>query len=116
MPRSPTGPQPSRSEESAATAIGFWTSYGAETGTFSGGSIVASNVAASTAMFSFTGTAVSLIGVKCNVCGVAAGSIDAGTPTTVNTAGPHGPGGLTSEYRVFVSGLSAPHHTVSISL
>jgi len=72
------------SEESAATQIGFWTSYGAETGTFSGGSIVASNIVASTAIFRFTGTAVSWIGVKCNVCGIAVVSIDGGLPTTVN--------------------------------
>jgi len=39
-------------------------------------------------MFSFTGTAVSWIGVKCNVCGIAAVSIDGGVPITVNTAGP----------------------------
>jgi len=105
-----------RSEESAATEIGFWTSYGAETGTFSGGSIVASNVAASTALFSFTGTAVSWIGVKCNVCGVAAVSIDAGAPTTVNTAGPNAPGGLTSESVFSVSGLAASNHTISITV
>jgi len=116
IPPTPTGPQPTRSEESAATAIGFWTSYGAETGTFSGGSIVASNVAASTALFSFTGTAVSWIGVKCNVCGVAAVSIDAGTPTTVNTAGPNAPGGLTSESVFSVSGLAASNHTISITV
>jgi len=116
IPPTPTGPQPTRSEESAATAIGFWTSYGAETGTFSGGSIVASNVAASTALFSFTGTAVSWIGVKCNVCGVAAVSIDAGAPTTVNTAGPNAPGGLTSESVFSVSGLAASNHTISITV
>src|SRR5258706_347616 len=86
IPPTPTGPQPTRSEESAATAIGFWTSYGAETGTFSGGSIVASNVAASTALFSFTGTAVSRIGVKCNVSRVAAGSIERLAPTTGDKA------------------------------
>src|SRR5258708_4413485 len=37
-------PGTTRSEESAATEIGFWTTYGAETGTFSGGMILASNV------------------------------------------------------------------------
>jgi hypothetical protein len=115
-PSTPTGSGTTRSEESVATEIGFWTSYGAETGTFSGGSIVASNVAASTAMFSFTGTAVSWIGVKCNVCGVAAVSIDAGAPTTVNTAGPNAPGGLTSESVFSVSGLAASNHTISITV
>src|SRR5258706_268285 len=111
-----TGPTATSSEEGAATAIGFWTTYGAETGTFSGGGIVASNVIASTAIFSFTGTAVSWIGVKCNVCGIAAVSIDAGTPTTVNTAGPNAPGGLTSESVFSVSGLAASNHTISITV
>jgi len=105
-----------RSEESAATEIGFWTTYGAETGTFSGGTIVASNVAASTAMFSFTGTAVSWIGVKCNVCGIAAVSIDGGVPTTVNTAGPNAPGSLTSESVFSASGLAAANHTIAITV
>jgi hypothetical protein len=109
-----TGPTPTRSEESAAIQIGFWTNYGAATGTFSGGSIVASNVAASAATFSFTGTAVSWIGVKCNVCGIAAVSIDGGLPTTVNTAGPNAPGSLTSESVFSASGLAAANHTLTI--
>ena len=105
-----------RSEESVATQIGFWSTYGAETGTFSGGSIVASNVAASTAMFSFTGTAVSWIGVKCNACGIAAVSIDGGAQATVNTAGPNAPGGLTSESVFSASGLAAGvSHTMVIT-
>jgi len=111
-----SGSTPTRSEESAATAIGFWTSYGAETGTFSGGSIVASNVVASAAMFSFTGTAVSWIGVKCNVCGIAAVSIDGGAPSTVNTAGPNAPGSLTSESVFSASGLAAANHTIAIAV
>src|SRR5206468_7982478 len=110
-PPAPTG---TRSEESAATEIGFWTTYGAETGSFSGGSIVASKVIASTAMFSFTGTAVSWIGVKCNVCGIAAVSIDGGAPATVNTAGPGAPGSLTSEPVFSASGLAAGSHTMVI--
>ena len=115
-PPAPTSTGTTRSEESAATAIGFWTSYGAETGTFSGGSIVASNVIASSAMFSFTGTAVSWIGVKCNVCGIAAVSIDGGTLATVNTAGPNAPGSLTSEPVFSASGLAAGSHTMIITV
>ena len=115
-PPPPTGTGTTRSEESAATEIGFWTSYGAETGTFSGGSIVASNVAASTAMFTFTGTAVSWIGVKCNVCGIAAVSIDGGVPATVNTAGPNASGSLTSESVFSASGLAASNHTILITV
>ncbi|HZF19422.1 MAG TPA: SBBP repeat-containing protein [Burkholderiales bacterium] len=96
-----------RSEESAATDIGFWTTFGAETGSFSGGNIVASNFPASTALFSFKGTALSWIGVKCNVCGIAAVSVDGGAPTTVDTAGPNAPGSLASEPVFSVSGLAA---------
>src|SRR5207249_5304594 len=110
------GPQPARSEESAATQIGFWTTYGAETGSFSGGMIVASNVIASTAIFSFTGTAVSWLGVKCNVCGIAAVSIDGGVPALVNTAGPNAPGSLTSEPVFSASGLAASNHTILITV
>jgi len=115
-PPAPTGTGTTRSEESAAAQIGFWTNYGAETGTFSGGAIVASNVIASTAMFSFTGTAVSWIGVKCNVCGIAAVSIDGGVPITVNTAGPNAPGGLGSESVFSAAGLAASNHTILIAV
>ncbi len=113
-PPTPSGSGTTRSEESAATETGFWTSYGAETGSFSGGSIVASNVAESSAIFSFTGTAVSWIGVKCNVCGIAAVSIDGGAPTTVNTAGPNAWGSLSSESVFSASGLAAGSHTMVI--
>ena len=114
----PTGAESTttRSEESAATEIGFWSSYGAETGRFSGGSIVASNVAGSTALFTFTGTAVNWIGVKCNVCGIAAVSIDGGAPATVDTAGPNAPGSLSSESVFSASGLAAAGHTILITV
>jgi len=106
-----------RSEEDAASQIGFWMTFGAETGTFSSGTMVASNVIASTAMFSFTGTAVNWIGVKCNVCGVAAVSIDDDAPTVVNTAGPGSPGSLTSEVVFSASGLDpAVTHTMAITV
>ncbi len=105
-----------RSEEDATSQIGAWTSFGSESGTFSGGTIVAANTVASTAMFRFTGTAVSWIGVKCNVCGVAAVSIDGGAPTMVNTAGPGVPGSLTSEVVFSASGLDpAVTHTMVIT-
>jgi hypothetical protein len=57
---------------------------------------------------------VSWIGVKCNVCGIAAVSIDGGLPTTVNTAGPNAPGSLTSESVFSASGLAAANHTLTI--
>jgi hypothetical protein len=106
-----------RSEESAATYTGSWATYGAEAGTFSGGTIVAANSAASPAVFSFTGTAVSWIGVKCNVCGIAIVSIDGGAPSEVNTAGPGVPGSLTSAVVFSASGLAAGvAHTMAITV
>lgn len=105
-----------RYEESAASYTGFWPTYGAEIGTFSGGTMRASNQATATASFTFTGTAVSWIGVKCNVCGIATVQIDGGAPSTVNTAGPAG-SNLTSEPVFSASGL-APDvtHTLTITV
>src|SRR5437660_7006223 len=106
-----------RFEENAAAYTGAWNTYGPETGTFSGGTIVATNQIAATARFAFTGTAVNWIGVKCNVCGVATVSIDGGIPTVVNTFGPAAPGSLASESVFFASGL-APDvtHTLVITV
>ncbi len=88
-----------------------------QTGTFSGGTIVASNQVAATATFSFTGSAVSWIGVRCNVCGIATVAIDGGVPTVVNTASSAAPGSLTSEPVFSASGL-APDvtHTLVITV
>jgi hypothetical protein len=114
-PPSPT--TTSRSEESAATYMGYWPSYGAETGTFSGGTIVASKQTAATATFTFTGTAVSWIGVRCNVCGIATVSIDGGVPATVDTFGPGEPGSLVSEPVFSASGLASDvTHTLVITV
>lgn len=104
-----------RSEESAASFTGYWPTYGPETGTFSGGAIRASNQATATAAFSFTGTAVSWIGVKCNVCGLATVQIDGGAPTVVDTFGPGEPGTLTSGPVFTASGL-APDTTHTLTI
>jgi beta-propeller repeat-containing protein len=105
-----------RTEENAATHTGPWTTYGSETGTFSDGTVVGSNVAESTAVFSFTGTAVSWIGVKCQDCGIATVSIDGGPATTVNTAGPGWAGSLISERLFSASGLApGVSHTIAIT-
>jgi hypothetical protein len=106
-----------RAEESATNQIGSWTSFGAETGTFSGGSMVASNVHASTATLSFTGTAVSWIGVKCRVCGIAIVAVDGAAPAMVNTAGPGASGSLSSEVVFSASGLApGVTHTMVITV
>jgi hypothetical protein len=113
----PPTPSTTRFEESAATYTGPWTTYGTETGTFSGGTILASNQTAATATFAFTGTAVNWIGVKCNVCGIAVVSIDGGVPTVVNTFGPAAPGSLTSEVVFSTSGLApGVTHTLVITV
>jgi hypothetical protein len=106
-------------EESVATyagSRGAWNTSGPEIGTFSGGRILHSRTAGSTATFSFTGTALSWVGVKCNVCGIATVSIDGGAPTTVDTAGPAAPGSLTSEAVFSVSGLAPGEHIIVISV
>ena len=97
--------------------MGYWPAYGPETGTFRGGTIVASNQVAATATFSFTGTAVSWIGVKCNVCGIATVSIDGGVPALVDTGSSAAPGSLTSEPVFSASGL-APDvtHTLVVTV
>jgi hypothetical protein len=104
-----------RFEEDAATYRGYWPSYGPETGTFSGGTIRATNQASATATFSFTGTAVTWIGVKCNVCGIATVQIDSGAPTIVDTFGPGEPGSLTSGPVFTASGL-APDATHTLTI
>jgi hypothetical protein len=112
-----TDSQGARSEEDATNRIGSWTRFGAETGTFSGGTMAASNVHASTATLSFTGTGVSWIGVKCTVCGFATVVVDGAAPTTVNTAGPGTPGSLSSEVVFSASGLApGVTHTMVITV
>ena len=90
-----SAPPPSvvRREESAASYSGSgWMLRGAETAAFSAGSAASSNLAGDSASFSFNGTAVSWIGLRCSVCGIAMVSIDGGPATTVDTAGPAAPG------------------------
>jgi hypothetical protein len=111
----PPGATVTRFEESAATYRGYWPTYGPETGTFSGGAIRASNQATATATFSFTGTAVTWIGVKCNVCGLATVQIDGGAPAVVDTFGPGEPGSLVSEPVFTASGL-APDTTHTLTV
>ena len=113
----PPAPARTHFEENAATYTGAWTTYGVETGTFSGGTAVASNQTAATATFAFTGTAVSWIGVKCNTCGIATASIDGGTPAIVDTFGPGATGSLSSEVVFSASGLApGVTHTLVITV
>jgi hypothetical protein len=117
---SPTGSAATRFEENspAVGATGSWTGRGAETAAFSGGAAASSDVSGSTATLTFTGTAVSWIGLKCNVCGIATVSIDGAPMGSVDTAGAAAPGtpGLASEPVFSASGLAAGSHALEITV
>jgi hypothetical protein len=108
-----------RFEESAEMFTGTgWVARGPEIATFSGGGAASSDVAEDKASFTFTGTQVIWIGLKCSVCGVASVSIDDGPVTMVDTAGPAdiGSPGLTS-VPVFESPtLTDGPHTIVITV
>jgi len=109
-------------EENAASyhsnlAPSSWMQYGVEVGTFSGGTILASNEANAAATFTFKGTAVTWMGAKCNLCGIATVSIDGGAPTTVDTASFDVPGSLTAKSVFSASGLDpAVSHAMVITV
>ena len=92
-----------------------WTVVGApETTILAGPDLISASL---TATFTFTDTAVNWIGVRCNVCGIAAVSIDGGLPTTVNTFGPAAMGSLTSEVVFSASGFApGVTHTMVITV
>ena len=109
----------SRFEESFATYAGAgWRRRGAEVGIFSGGGAAASNVPGNSASLRFTGTGIALLGLKCNICGIAQVSIDDAAPVALDTAGPAAPGstGLASEILFNAGGLSAGTHSLTISV
>ncbi|MGB5079320.1 MAG: heparin lyase I family protein [Burkholderiales bacterium] len=105
-------------EENLASydAPASWTQYGSDIGTFSGGTIRASNRTGATATLTFTGTAVTWMGVRCNVCGIASVSVDGGAATLVDLAGPGAPGSLTAEPVYSASGLTPGAHSMVISV
>ncbi|HKA39260.1 MAG TPA: Ig-like domain-containing protein, partial [Burkholderiales bacterium] len=111
-----------RFEESSpavsASPAAAWVVRGAEVASFSGGVAGSSDAAGATVTFTFTGTGLSWIGLRCNICGIANVSIDGGAPTVVDTAGPAAPGtpGLASASVFAVSGLSAGSHTLVITV
>jgi len=107
-----------RSEQTVTGLNGAWVGRGAEVATFSGGSAVSSDAGGATAAFTFTGTGVSWIGLKCNVCGIANVSIDGGAPIPVDTTGVAAPGssGLASESVFAASNLAPGAHTLVITV
>ncbi len=102
----------------SANPTGAWVRRGPEIAAFSGGTAGSSDVSDATVTFSFTGTAVSWIGLRCSVCGIATVSIDGGAATSVDTAGPAAPGspGLTSEAVFKSPPLAADSHTMVITV
>jgi len=115
-----TGSAVNRFEENspALSPTGTWVPRGVETAAFSGGAAASSDVSGATVTFSFTGTAVSWIGLRCSVCGIATVSIDGGAANSVDSAGPAAPGspGLTSEVVFTASGLAAGTHSLLITV
>ena len=91
---------------------------GPEVAAFSSDTALSSNATNATLTLNFTGTAVSWIGGKCNVCGIASVSIDGGPPVSVDTAGPAAPGdpGLKSQPVFTASGLAPGAHTLTITV
>lgn len=101
----------------SSSPAGAWLQRGQDIGSFSGGAAMSSNVTGAVASLSFTGKAVSLIGLKCNVCGIATVSIDGGAPVTVDTAGPAAPNPkLRSETLFTATELAAGTHTLTITV
>jgi hypothetical protein len=109
-----------RFEENSPTvaATGAWVLRGADIAAFSGGAAGSSDSAGATATFTFTGSQVTWIGLKCNACGIATVSVDGGPTSTVDTAGPAAPGspGLASEAVFTSSGLAPGNHTLVITV
>lgn len=116
----PGGTQRFEEDNAAVIAIpaDAWERRGPEIAAFSGGTAGSSDVAGATVTFTFTGTSVSWIGLKCSVCGIASVSIDGGTAVSVDTAGPGAPDGTLSSEVVFSrSGLATGvNHTLVITV
>jgi hypothetical protein len=111
-----------RFEEDATAVIASpadaWVRHGPEIAAFSGGTAGSSDVSGATVTFNFTATAVSWIGLKCSICGIASVSIDGGAAVSVDTAGPADTGspGLTAETVFTASGLGGGSHTLVITV
>jgi hypothetical protein len=102
----------------SVVATGPWVLRGSEVAEFSGKFAGSANAGGTSAAFSFTGTAVNWMGLKCNLCGIATVSIDGGPEMQVDTAGAAAPGtpGLKSEPVFTASGLAPGSHTLQITV
>jgi len=101
----------------AVATAGAWARIGSEVAAFSGGTAGAANAAGTSATFTFQGSGVTWIGLKCNACGIATVQIDGGTAGTVDTAGAAAPGspGLASEPVFSASGFARGSHRLVIT-
>jgi hypothetical protein len=106
-------------EDDLATATtGAWQKRGPEVAAFSRGTATSAATSQARATFTFTGTSVVWLGLKCNICGIANVSIDGGRETSIDTAGTAAPGspGLTSEPMFSAAALAAGTHTLTITV
>ncbi|HXS80534.1 MAG TPA: hypothetical protein VN818_09630 [Gammaproteobacteria bacterium] len=97
---------------------GAWQKRGPEVAAFSGGAATSSATSQARATFTFAGSSVVWLGLKCDVCGIANVSLDGGPATSINTAGTAAPGspGLTSEPVFSAARLAAGTHTLTITV
>ncbi|HEY6414592.1 MAG TPA: Ig-like domain-containing protein [Acidimicrobiales bacterium] len=102
----------------SAAPAAAWVRRGPEVAAFSGGAAGSSDTAGATVTFTFSGTQVTWIGLKCSICGDATVTIDGGAATPVNTGGAAAPGspGLASEPVFTASGLAPGTHTLVITV
>jgi hypothetical protein len=102
----------------AMTTTGAWQKRGPEVAAFSGGTAASSALSQASATFTFTGTSVVWLGLKCDVCGTARVTIDGGAETSVDTAGSAAPGSpdLKSEPVWSAANLAAGSHTLTITV
>jgi hypothetical protein len=109
----PPAPAPTRIEETdpSITFTGTWATN-TDFVAWSGGSAAALNVGRSRATISFTGTAVSWIGVKCELCGIADVFVDGTLEGTVDLYS-----ATREQGAVFsATGLPVGNHTLAIEV
>ena len=113
-PPPPSSTTVTRVEESAATYTGSADSFSDDlTGVASSdGTIVASNVALSTASLTFTGTGISWIGFPCELCGIAKVYVNGSLAATIDTFAETRPASTGALYTA--SGLASGTHTLRI--
>ena len=102
----------------ALTTEGAWQKRGPEVAAFSGGTAMSSATSHARVTFTFTGSSVVWLGLKCNVCGIATVAIDGGPSASIDTAGSAAPGSpeLKSEPVFSAEGFAVGSHTLTITV